>query len=534
MSETDISRRRVLAGIAAGLASGVAVAQSAEETPTAAEPATAGESPAAPAARAPRKSAAPNRADVIVVGAGIAGLTAARRLSQAGTSVVVVEARDRVGGRTYSREIAPGCFAELGAAWVGPTQDRVIALIKELGLNLFEQHMAGESVYLGRGERKTFADKPPLGAVPPDPLILPDLAVTATWINHLAKSIPVGQPWLAENAEELDRQTLESWLRLRTLNVLGQTEKNFSAGFEALFGAEAREMSALFALHYVACAGTEGTPGTLERLLNTRNGAQEQRVREGAQAICTRMAAPLGKQVLLSNPVRRIVQDAQGVSVIGDRQTLRGQRVIVAVPPNLAGRILYEPMLPTARDQLTQRLGFGWLIKCEAVYDTPFWRKDGLNGSAVVTDGPARSIFDVSPPDGSRGMLLGFVGGDGARIYGEHPQDLREAVIDNFVRCFGEKAREVREWMVQDWGREEWTRGCPTAIAPPGLLTAYGPALAAPVDRIHWAGTETAGYWTGYMDGAVRSGERVAAEVLSADKPATKVIRSPQGKLVET
>lgn len=469
------------------------------------------------AARSPPEVAEPVEVDVVVVGAGIAGLVAARLLVKAGKSVMVVEARDRVGGRIWSHEVSPGVFAELGGTWVGPTQDRVLALIEELGLTLFDQYTEGETVYVSRGDRTTFREKPPFGAAPPDPLILPDLAVINTWVDRLARKVPVGAPWEAEDAAALDRQTLESWLRPRTLNLLGQSEKNFSAAFEALFGAEAREMSALFFLHYVACAGTEGTPGSFERLLNTRAGAQEQKIVEGAQSICTRIAAELGPERLrLSSPVRHIAQNESGVNVIGTHFVVRGKHVIVAVPPPLAGRITYEPALPVERDQFTQRLGMGWLIKCEAVYDTPFWRADGLNGSAVVNDGPARSVFDVSPPDGSRGMLLGFVGGDAAREFGNVPESLRRAVIDNFVSCFGEKAREVREWYVADWGREEWTRGCPTAIAPPGLLTAYGKALAAPVGRIHWAGTETSGYWTGYMDGAVRSAERAGRDVLAA------------------
>lgn len=498
MDHPDTTRRRLLAGLAAAPALTAAAAAPAPSRP-------------------PPEPAAPPEVDVVVVGAGIAGLVAARGLVKAGRSVMVLEARDRVGGRTWSHEVAPGVIAELGGTWVGPTQDRVLALIRELGLTLFDQYTDGLTVYVSRGERTTFREKPPFGAAPPDPLILPDLAIVNAWVDRLARQVPVGAPWDAEDAAALDRQTLESWLRPRTLNLLGQSEKNFSAAFEALFGAEAREMSALYFLHYVACAGTEGTPGSFERLLNTRAGAQEQKVVEGAQSICTRIAAELGAgRVRLSSPVRLIAQDDGGVNAVGTHFAVRGRRAIVAVPPTLAGRIAYEPALPVERDQFTQRLGMGWLIKCEAVYDTPFWRADGLNGSAVVNDGPARSVFDVSPPDASRGMLLGFVGGDAARGLANAPESLRRAVIENFVACFGEKARDVREWYVADWGREEWTRGCPTAIAPPGLLTAYGKALAAPVGRIHWAGTETAGYWTGYMDGAVRSGERACREVLAA------------------
>ncbi|WP_420467020.1 flavin monoamine oxidase family protein [Panacagrimonas sp.] len=501
MDAPNLTRRRLLASLPAALAAGAALAQ--DDAPQ-------------PLALPPQAAAAPGEVDVAIVGAGIAGLVAARRLSQAGRSVLVFEARDRVGGRTWSQELAPGVYAELGGTWVGPTQEHVLKLIDDLGLNLFAQPVQGDSVHFSRGERTTFAEKPPLGSVPPDPWIVPDFAVAGAWIDHVAAHIPPGQPWLAEDAEALDRETLESWLRRRTLNLLGETGKNFAAGFEALFGAEAREMSALFALHYVACAGTQGTPGSFGRLLNTRDGAQERRIVEGAQAICQRLAAAIGEaRVLLTDPVRRIVQDADGVLVFGDRQHVRAQRVIVAVPPPLAGRIEYQPPLPPARDQLTQRLGMGWLIKCKAVYDTPFWRADGLNGSAVIPDGPARSVFDLSPPDASCGILLGFVGGDGARSYSGRPDQLRAAVLDNFAACFGDAARQPREWRVADWGAEPWTRGCPTAIAPPGLLTAYGPALTAAVDRIHWAGAETSDYWCGYMDGAVRSAHRAVGEVLN-------------------
>lgn len=502
----DAGRRRLLSGLSAALAAGPALATGSEAMP---------EASPQPIPLAPPVAPQPEAVDTVIVGAGIAGLLTAWRLQQAGQSVRVFEARDRVGGRTWSREIAPGVLAELGGTWVGPTQDRVQALIEELGLRLFPQHREGQSVYVRGNDRHVFTEKPPLGAVPPRPLVIPDFAVASAWIDRVAAGIPPGRPWEAKDAAGLDRQTFDTWLRSRTLNLMGETEQNFAAGFEALFGAEARDMSALFVLHYVACAGNKTTPGSFERLLNTRNGAQELRLAEGAQAICQRLADAIGTdRILTGNPARRIVHDGSGVTVFGDGPFVRARRAVVTVPPALAGRIAYEPALPPARDHLTQRLAMGWLIKCIAVYDRPFWREQGLNGSAVVADGVARSIFDLSPPDGSVGLLLGFVGGSGARRWGGQPPELRRAVLNDFARCYGEAARQPRDWHVTDWGAEEWTRGCPTAIAPPGLLTGYGPALRAPVGRLHWAGAETSDYWCGYMDGAVRSAERVVAEIL--------------------
>lgn len=513
-TQPDPIRRRLLAALPGALAAPPLLAQ-VNGSPAPEEP-VLGVPQALPAEHAPAIEAV----DTVVVGAGIAGLLAALRLSQAGQSVRVFEARERVGGRTHSRAIEPGLHAELGATWVGPTQDRVLALIEELGLHLFAQHSEGQTVYVKGADRHVYTEKPPLGAVPPRPLLVPDFAVISTWIDHVAASIPPGRPWEAEDAEALDRQTLDSWLRARTLNLMGETERNFAVAFEALFGAEAREMSALFALHYVACAGNATTPGSLERLLNTRNGAQERRLVEGAQAICERLAVllPAG-QVLTGNPVRRIVHNPEGVTVFGDRQFVQAQRVVVAVPPALAGRIAYEPALPPARDQLTQRMSMGWLIKVIAVYARPFWRAQHLNGSAVLADGAATSVFDVSPPDGSRGLLLGFVGGAGARRWSGRGQALREAVLADFVRCFGAAAGTPLDVHIADWGSEEWTRGCPTAIAPPGLLTAYGPALRERIGHIHWAGSETSDYWCGYMDGAVRSAERVVQEILDGAAP---------------
>jgi monoamine oxidase len=489
-----ITRRRLLQGAAGAAAVGGVVT-------------------ARPAGAAGRRHT--RRVDVVVVGAGLAGLTAARLLSHRGKSVVVLEARDRVGGRTLNHELGHGHVGDLGGTWIGPTQTRIAALARAMGVHAFDQPDTGQQVYYANGVRRTYDDSTPvLGIVPPDPTIDADVVAIVALLDTMAQQVPVDRPWDAPNAEEWDSQTFDTWLREHTANP--ETRAVASAALEALIGAEAREVSLLFTVAYIATATDGSTYGTFERLISTRGGAQAQRFVEGSQQISIRMARELGSSVVLSSPVRRIEQTARDVTVVSDRMTVSAKHVIVAIPPTLTGRIEFAPALPVARDALVQRLPQGALIKCEAFYDRPWWRDAGLTGAAVSDTGPAKTTFDVSPRDGRIGGLLGFVGGDEARRWSADPPGLRKAVLENFATYFGAQALHPRAFVIQDWSREEWTRGCPVAVAGPGLLTEYGPALAAPVGRIHWAGTETATYWHGYMDGAVRSGERAVADVMAA------------------
>ena len=488
------SRRRFLAGgAAAAAAAGLALPDAA--------------SAAGPAAGL--------STDVVIVGGGLAGLTAARRLSHHGVRVTVLEARDRVGGRTLNHSLGHGHVAEAGGEFVGPTQDRVIALAKELGIGLFNAYDKGDNVYLYPPYPRTlYSDTTPLlGTAPPDATIAADIARLVADIDNKASQIDVEHPWTSPNAADYDAQTLESYVKSQTPNprMLGL----LAPFLQALVGAEARDLSLLFVLSYVAAAGDKNNVGTLERLFNVRDGAQQSRVRGGSQLISLRMAHALGQRVHLGRPVRRIVQHDHGVVVEADGLHVQAKRVIVAVPPALAQRIDFHPLLPTARDQLLQRMPMGALMKVEAVYAKPFWRGKGLTGQFLTVGGPVGYSFDNSPPDGSVGVLAGFVGGAQNLKWGHRTRaERRKAVLAQYVRLFEDDrfARPV-EYFDMNWSHERWSHGGPTAIMGPGTLTRFGHALRTPVGRIHWAGTETSDYWQGYMDGAVRSGERVATEV---------------------
>lgn len=445
-------------------------------------------------------------ADVIVVGAGLAGLVAARQLVAAQREVLVLEARDRVGGRTANASIGAGKVVEMGGQWVGPTQDRLLALASELGIETFPTYYEGRNLLdLGGKQRRYKGTIPRLA-----PHVLFDLDRARRKLAKAARRVPADAPWTARNAVELDSQTLATWVRKAARTKKARSLLEIATG--TVMGTGTAELSLLWMLSYVSAAGD------FDALIDTEGGAQQDRFVGGSQLISQRLAQELGDGVQLSAPVRRIAQDGGGLRVEADGVSASAQRVIVAVPPPLAARISFSPSLGGRRDQLMQRMAHGALTKCAAVYPEPFWRADGLTGQAVTDAGPVSTTFDNSPPDGSPGVLLGFIAGAEAIRHARRSEaERRSVVLDSLTRLFGPEAGQPGIYLETAWAEEEWSRGGPVCSFAPGALAQYGEALRRPTGRVHWAGAETATVWCGYMDGAVRSGERAAEEVLDAE-----------------
>lgn len=444
-------------------------------------------------------------ADVCVVGAGFAGLTAARRLVQGGRSVVVLEARDRVGGRAWT-ERRGGVALDRGAGWLAPGHEAAFRLAAEVGVGTHRTYVAGSHLLVGGGRIRRYR-----GLIPRiGPLSILQLAARQRRIDRLARSVPLEAPWTAPRAADWDGVTVRRWLEKHPIRSRVGNDL-FEMAVRGLFAAEdMHDVSLLHLLFLVAAHGT------IESLFSIEGGAQENLVAGGMGAFAGRVADELGDALHLRSPVRAVEQTADRVTVDSGDLEVTARAAVVAVPPALALEIAFEPELPEDRRTLYGAAVGGVETKTLVVYQTPFWRARGMSGQSAHAGSPAEVTIDASPADGSAGVLAAFSFGHVAKSLDElPPTERRQRVLETLADRFGVRAVSAVEFVETSWFAEPWSRGCSFAHLPPGALTRHGPLLRQPFGLVHWAGTETATVSHGAVDGAIRSGERAAGEIMA-------------------
>jgi monoamine oxidase len=444
-------------------------------------------------------------ADVCVVGAGFSGLTAARRLTNEGHSVLVLEARDRVGGRTWTQQLDSGTVIDRGGAWLSPRHTAALTLADEVGVTTYKTYVAGSHLLIGKDKVQRYK-----GLIPKiSPRAVFQIAITQWRVDRIANRIPLAAPWTAPDAAHLDSQTLGAWLK--DTKIGSKIGKDlFDMAVRGLFAAS--DMNDVSMLDFLFLVRAHGK---IEHLFSIEGGAQENLVDGGLGGMAQRVAAELGDSVSMSTPVRSIKHDHNRVVVSSEQLTVDARYAVVTSPPALTAGIDFDPPLSQDRQYLYSHAVGGVETKTLVVYDRPFWREDGLSGQSAEPNSAAEVTIDSSPCDGSSGILASFAFGAVAeRLSGLTDDARRKAVLDALTGRFGPTASSPVDFVETPWWQEEWSRGCSMAHFGPGLLTRYGHLLRQPVGRIHWAGTETATTSHGAVDGAIRSGERAAREVL--------------------
>ena len=463
--------------------------------------------------------------DVVIVGAGPAGLTAARELKKAGLSVAVLEARDRVGGRTWTDTI-DGAMLEIGGQWVSPDQTELLALLDELGLQTYSRYREGASVFLGAdGKRHLYTgDTFPVNAT-----TAAEMDKLTRLLDELAADIGPHEPWAHPKARELDTISFHHWLRLNSTDE----EACNNIGLFIAGGMLTKPAHAFSALQAVLMAASAGS----FTHLTDEDFILDKRVVGGMQQVSLLQAAELGSDVILDSPVRTInwapavAGDDTGaaapaggpagagyrVTAVSDRATVKARFVIMAVPPNLYSRVSFNPPLPRRQHQMHQHQSLGLVIKVHAVYSSPFWREDGLSGTCFGAGALVQEVYDNTNHEDPRGTLVGFISDEKAdAVFELSAEDRRRAILESIAGFLGDKALEPEVYYESDWGSEEWTRGAYAASYDLGGLHRYGKDQHTPVGPIYWSSSDLAAEGYQHVDGAVRMGRITAARVAAA------------------
>jgi monoamine oxidase len=443
-------------------------------------------------------------ADVCVIGAGYAGLAAARRLAAAGRTVLVLEARDRVGGRIWTHQLSDGSAIDRGGAWLAPRHDAIFSLAREVGVSTYKTWVKGAHLLVGDGRTRRYT-----GLIPKiSPTAVATIALAQFRLDRMARRVPLEAPWTASRAAEWDTETVASYLsRTRITSTIGRDL--YEMAVRGLFAADLNDVSFLHLLFLVRAHGSINT------LFSIEGGSQENMVDGGAGSIAQRIARELDDAVRLNEVVRSIALREDRVVVRTAGGSVNAGHAIVAVPPATAADIEFDPPLPGERMELLRLAVGGMETKTMLVYDEPFWRADGLSGQTAEPNSAAEVTLDGSPSSGTPGVLASFTFGRVARrLDALEEGERRRAVLDAISARLGPRAAAPAAFIETSWWNEPWSRGCSFAHLPPGAITRYGALMRQPIGRIHWAGTETSTTSHGSIDGAVRSGERAASEIL--------------------
>eukprot|EP00058_Branchiostoma_floridae_P007977 XP_002593465.1 hypothetical protein BRAFLDRAFT_70755 [Branchiostoma floridae] len=444
--------------------------------------------------RLPSRSGKRDRRNVIVVGAGLSGLSAAKKLHEEGLDVVILEARDRVGGRTLTLRNERVGYVDVGGAYVGPTQDRVFRLARQLGLQTY------------RGESRPYET-----VLPPmrNPLVHLDCNNFFRKVDEYGDMIPQEAPWDCPHAEEWDRMTMKDFF---DQVIWTEETRTWAEMFVRLnVCAEPHEVSMLWYLWYVKQCG-----GSM-RITAVSNGGQERKFVGGSQQLSEKIAEILGDRIDFCSPVLRIEQRRDKVVLYTrDERKHEAEFVILAIPPPLLQKIVFSPDLPASKLQLVKRMPMGSVVKTFMYYESAFWRENDYCGFADIDDPayPVANTVDDTKPDGTYPSIMGFILADKSREFSHLTQEERkEMICQSYAKVFkSDKALHPVHYVEMNWNKEEWTGGGYTSFVPPGVLTTCGRELRVPFGRIFFAGTETAVGWSGYMEGAIQAGERAAAE----------------------